>query len=224
MHDVKLVPWHTDTPTQSGLLTTLAPPGAQQPLTLLLAMCRSPFSPFPGPSLSLPRLYNGTIFKTIWLTASSSGLVLCSAWPSRELGTSHSSNELKTNSNEKTGILEPVEVLEFHTKALKSPHVQTLSATPACDPAVCGTAAFLNRLQISTQHFNRTASSAKLRQTEDSNTFSLWFSSDSKSHLKLRWQKATPKQSYQRLPPARQQHQFTQSTCLMFLHQINSWF
>lgn len=63
-------------------------------------------------------------------------------------------------------------MLGFRTKALKSSHVQTLGATSACDPAVCG---FLNRLQISTQHFNITASSAKLRETRDSNIFSLWF-------------------------------------------------
>lgn len=40
--------------------------------------------------------------------------------------------------NEKAGILEPVKTLGFHTKALKSPHVQTLNATSACGPAACG--------------------------------------------------------------------------------------
>lgn len=111
--------------------------------------------------------------------------------------------------NEKTkGIQEPVKMLGFHTKALKTPHVQTLSATLPMTQLCVAAPDFLNRLQISTQHFNITASNAKLRETQNSNTFYLWvfFTSQLKS---LRWQKATAKQSYQRIPPARLQHSYT---------------
>lgn len=75
----------------------------------------------------------------------------------------------QTRMKEKTGISELVKMLGFHAKALKSPHLPTLRATSACDPAVCGSF-WLSQQAV---NFNITASSTKLRETQDSSLFSL---------------------------------------------------
>lgn len=140
MNDLKLMLLHTDTLMHNQGYSLpwliLTPSSIQQSLTPLLVMCRSPFS------WAIPKSFHFVQWNNLqnYLTHCKQlrfDTVQCRRV--RELGTSHYSNELKTNMNEKTkGILEPVKMLGFHTKALKLPHVQTLSATSAYDPAVCG--------------------------------------------------------------------------------------
>lgn len=181
------------------------------PSSTLLTMCRSLFS-WANPKFT--QFVQRKKFSKLFDPLQAAQIWYCAA--PDEAGTWWQvTTQINSKHEWKTRDSGAIKMLGFHTKALKSSHVQTLGATSACDPAVCG---FLNRLQISTQHFNITASSAKLRETRDSNIFSLCFfffflRQQITSQLKsLRWQKATAKQSYQRIPPARQQQHVTQST------------